>query len=180
MKNNITYFLEQKCMSQRDFARALGTTEVSVSRYIKGEREPKATVCIKMAKILGCTAEELFPEEDLSDECALKALENIDEENSLYQAAQKAIAALKENQLYKQIGTVEEIETSMKYLRIAKLHGTIGKVIEACEEYESIGTVEDVRDVVENFEKVKEILKSGGSNDEIVNEISNLFRKEKE
>ena len=52
---------------------------------------------------------------------------------------------LNELQQYRAIGTVEEIQTAMKYMRIAKMHGTVGKVIDACVEYESIGTVEELQ-----------------------------------
>ena len=60
---------------------------------------------------------------------------------------------LNELQQYRAIGTVEEIQTAMKYMRIAKMHGTVGKAIDACAEYESIGTVEELQALKEKSEK---------------------------
>ena len=37
---------------------------------------------------------------------------------------------------YMAIGTVEELETASKYLRLVKMCGTVGRVIEECAEYE--------------------------------------------
>ena len=73
IKCNISEFLNKKGMTQRELADAIGTTEVSISRYVTGERIPKATTCIHMAKVLGCSAEELYKikstEEYRSAEC---------------------------------------------------------------------------------------------------------------
>lgn len=63
MKNNISELLKNKGMTQREFSKKLNTTEVSVSRYIRGERVPNGPLCIKMANILGCKVEDLFYEE---------------------------------------------------------------------------------------------------------------------
>lgn len=59
------------------------------------------------------------------------------------------IKALEEVQQYREIGTVEELEQSKKYVKLAQNHGTIGQVIDACAEYEEIGTVEKCRTAVE-------------------------------
>lgn len=40
-------------MSQRELADKVGTTEVSMSRYIKGTRTPKGPLISKMARVLG-------------------------------------------------------------------------------------------------------------------------------
>ena len=60
IKCNISEFLNKKGMTQRELADAIDTTEVSISRYITGDRIPKATTCIQMAKELGCSVEELY------------------------------------------------------------------------------------------------------------------------
>lgn len=59
-----------------------------------------------------------------------------------------AIKALGELPQYRAIGTVEELETASKYLRLVKMCGTVGKVIEECAEYEEIGTPEECRAAV--------------------------------
>jgi hypothetical protein len=69
--------------------------------------------------------------------------------DNLNNAYDMAIKALEEVQQYRAIGTVEELETASKYLRLVKKHGTVGKAIEACAEYEGIGTVEECRESIE-------------------------------
>lgn len=57
---------------------------------------------------------------------------------------------------YRAIGTVEELKTAMKYVSLAKKHGTVGKAIDACAEYESIGTIEEFKALkVENMTENK-------------------------
>lgn len=60
-----------------------------------------------------------------------------------------AIKALGELPQYRAIGTVEELETASKYLRLVKMRGTVGRVIEECAEYEEIGTPEECRAAME-------------------------------
>lgn len=60
IKCNISEFLNKKGMTQRELADAIGTTEVSISRYVTGERIPKATTCIQIAKVLDCKVEGLY------------------------------------------------------------------------------------------------------------------------
>ena len=49
-------------INQRTLAGRIGVTEVSVSRYINGERTPKAPILIKIAKELKTTPTELMGE----------------------------------------------------------------------------------------------------------------------
>lgn len=65
------------------------------------------------------------------------------------EAIKTAIKALEEIQQYRAIGTVEELITAMKYVRLAKAHRTVGKAIEECAKYEEIGTPEECRAAVE-------------------------------
>lgn len=44
--------LERRGMTQRELAEKLGITEVSVSRYMSGDRTPKATILAEIAEIL--------------------------------------------------------------------------------------------------------------------------------
>ena len=50
-------------MSQREFADQLGVTEATVSRYLKGERNPSLNVIGKIAKILNTTPDFLLNSE---------------------------------------------------------------------------------------------------------------------
>ena len=46
-------------ITQRKFAKMVGTSEVSISRYISGERNPKMPTAIKMADILNVSLDWL-------------------------------------------------------------------------------------------------------------------------
>lgn len=59
------------------------------------------------------------------------------------------IKALEELRQYRAIGTLEELKVAMKYVYLAKKHGTVGQVIENCVKYEEIGTPEECRAAVE-------------------------------
>lgn len=47
-------------MSQRDLAAKIGVTEVSMSRYLSGNRTPKAPVIAQMAATLGVSTDYLL------------------------------------------------------------------------------------------------------------------------
>lgn len=83
-KCNIGKYLESKGITQRELAEAIGTTEVSVSRYVNGDRIPKATTCIEIAKVLDCEFEDLYSVEnpkqrgeDMTEQEAIKTLEDL-------------------------------------------------------------------------------------------------------
>ena len=46
--------------TQRELAEDIGITEVSLSRYITGDREPKGTVLLSLAKALGTSTDYLL------------------------------------------------------------------------------------------------------------------------
>lgn len=79
---NISEFLNKKGMTQRELADAVGTTEVSISRYVSGERIPKVTTCIQISKVLGCNVEDLYTlqsEEEhrrMTEELVIEYIEN--------------------------------------------------------------------------------------------------------
>ena len=69
IKCNIGHYLNKLGLSQRDLANGIGTSEVSISRYVNGERLPNAVTCIAIARFLGCKVEDLYdlePTENLS------------------------------------------------------------------------------------------------------------------
>ena len=45
--------LEEKGMTQAEFARRTGMTEASVSRYISGQRTPRISQAYGMAQVIG-------------------------------------------------------------------------------------------------------------------------------
>ena len=60
MKCKISEYLQKRQLTQRELADAIGSTEVSISRYVNGERIPKTTTCILIAKALDCKVEDLY------------------------------------------------------------------------------------------------------------------------
>lgn len=63
----ILELLQSNGMSQRELAEATGVTQVSMSRYINGERIPKAPVLANIATALHTTANDLLGTEEASD-----------------------------------------------------------------------------------------------------------------
>lgn len=56
---------------------------------------------------------------------------------------------------YRAIGTLEELKAAMKYVYLAKRHGTVGQVIENCVKYEEIGTPEEFQEAMEKNSKIQ-------------------------
>ena len=56
----IRYQLDLIDKTQKELAKEVGVTEVSLSRYIAGEREPKGKVLLSLAKALGTTTDYLL------------------------------------------------------------------------------------------------------------------------
>lgn len=94
------------------------------------------------------TENEAIKELETSINLAKMCTQNYERKREI-QGYEMAINALKEIQKYRKIGTVEEFEQAKKYIKLAKIHGTVGQVIDACAEYEEIGTVEECRAAVE-------------------------------
>jgi transcriptional regulator with XRE-family HTH domain len=65
--SRISELLKQQNMTQRELAEEIGVREVSVSRYVRGERIPKSTVLQKIAKTLHTTADYLIGSENDQD-----------------------------------------------------------------------------------------------------------------
>lgn len=61
---NIKRVLERQGKTQRELAEEIGVTECSVSRYINGDRVPKATMFAKIADALGVTTDQLISGEE--------------------------------------------------------------------------------------------------------------------
>lgn len=66
-----------------------------------------------------------------------------------------SISAMEELQQYRQLCEPEEIEHMKTLKRIIKGHGTIGKALDACAEYEKIGTPEECREARERQQAKK-------------------------
>lgn len=76
-------------------------------------------------------------------------------EHNIQCLQKKDIEVYEELSEYRAIGTVEELKTAMKYVSLAKKHGTVGKTIDSCAEYESIGTIKEFKALKEKSEPKK-------------------------
>ena len=56
--------LEKRGMTQRDLAYKIGASEVSISRYISGQRMPKANIVVYIADALNTTTDYLLGRTD--------------------------------------------------------------------------------------------------------------------
>ena len=52
--------LYEKNMSQRELSEIIGVTDVTVSRYVSGERVPKADIAARIAQALGTTTDYIL------------------------------------------------------------------------------------------------------------------------
>lgn len=54
--------LKRQEMTQRELAEKAGTTEVSVSRYLRGQRTPRLLTLAAIAQVLGVSIDDLLTE----------------------------------------------------------------------------------------------------------------------
>lgn len=57
---NICSRMRQKDITQRELASRVGLTEVTMSRYINGLRQPTAYALYRISRALGCKMEDLM------------------------------------------------------------------------------------------------------------------------
>lgn len=60
----IATLLKERNMTQRELAARVGATEAAISKYVKGEREPRAEVLANIATVLHTTSERLLGLDD--------------------------------------------------------------------------------------------------------------------
>ena len=60
--HNIKVFREKCGLSQRKVADLMDVSQQAVARWENGEAKPRADVLPKLARVLGCTIDELFRE----------------------------------------------------------------------------------------------------------------------
>ena len=64
MARSMTYrikeMLDEKSITQKQLSEITGITESAISHYIKGDRVPRGTNLVKIAKALGTTADDLL------------------------------------------------------------------------------------------------------------------------
>lgn len=67
MGERMARLMKAKNLSQKEFAKAIGSTEASVSRYLNNAREPGPKVLVKIADVLEVTVDEILGKDDESD-----------------------------------------------------------------------------------------------------------------
>ncbi len=64
MGARIANLLKERGMTQKELAANVGATEAAISKYVKGEREPRAEILANIATVLHTTSEALLGMED--------------------------------------------------------------------------------------------------------------------
>lgn len=59
---NLKNIMKNKNVTQEELAKRVDTSQVMISRYVRGETLPSVIVVRKMAKSLGCLIEDFFDE----------------------------------------------------------------------------------------------------------------------
>jgi len=65
--NNIKSLIKLKKMTQKELAIKSGLTESAISHYVKGDRVPRGSNLVKIAKALGTTTDDLLGAEKNKD-----------------------------------------------------------------------------------------------------------------
>lgn len=88
----------------------------------------------------------------------MKTNEDADESNCCrnIMRLKAAISAMEELEQYRELCKPEEIEHFKTLARIIRRHGTIGKALDTCAEYETIGTLEECREARERQQEKNE------------------------
>lgn len=73
MTYRIKELLAEKGMTQKNLSELTGVTESAISHYIKGDRTPRCTNLVKIAKALGTTADDLLSGDREIDRKAAKS-----------------------------------------------------------------------------------------------------------
>ena len=60
MKNNLKKILISQNKTQKELAMAVNITESAISRYIKGDREPKCSNAVKIANYLNLNIGDIW------------------------------------------------------------------------------------------------------------------------
>lgn len=64
--NNLKALREKRHISQIELSKILGVSQGAVSQWENGQSMPRAEMLPKIAKVLGCTVDELLEQEEES------------------------------------------------------------------------------------------------------------------
>lgn len=68
IKNNLKEFRSKKNLNQQDLGSLVGVSRQTISLIERGDYNPSITVCLKLAKVLDTTVEEIFSYEEDENE----------------------------------------------------------------------------------------------------------------
>lgn len=100
----LSILLEEKNITQRELAEKINVTEVTISRYLSGERSPRIEIVSKIAEFFGVSIDSLLGKEetasiDTNDEKLMAFWEEYkdleDADKNILHATLKAIKARK-------------------------------------------------------------------------------------
>lgn len=95
--------LEKKDISQRELAKRVGVSEVTISRYMSGERNPRIEIVRKMADVLSVTTDYLLGN---SNETQTKESAETAREKKMKEFLEMMVVALREKGV---VGDDEEL-----------------------------------------------------------------------
>lgn len=101
---NLSNLLEEEGITQRELAEKIGVTEVTISRYLSGERNPRIEIVSKIANFFNVTTDYLL---GLSDE----------KENSSTETEDKRLIAFRQG--------YDELEDADKDILLATLDALV-------------------------------------------------------
>ena len=73
--------LDEKDLNQKELAKKVGVTEVTISRYMNGERKPRVEIANKIAAVLNTTTDYLLGNSDIKNPYTDKPLTEKDEKD---------------------------------------------------------------------------------------------------
>lgn len=65
--NNLKEYRSKKGLNQQDLGSLVGVSRQTISLIERGDYNPSITVCLKLAKVLGTTVEDIFSYEEDED-----------------------------------------------------------------------------------------------------------------
>lgn len=68
LKNNLKEFRSKKNLNQQELGSLVGVSRQTISLIERGDYNPSITVCLKLAKVLDTTVEEIFSYEEDENE----------------------------------------------------------------------------------------------------------------
>jgi len=60
---NIKKYMDKRCLKQYELAKLVEVSQSTISDTLHGTKIPKVKILEKIAKVLGCTMEDLFKED---------------------------------------------------------------------------------------------------------------------